>query len=49
MEARCISELRMQKNVFHMLCQSLRSRGFLMDTLNVTVEKQVAMFMDAVG
>ena len=48
-EAHCISELRMRKNVFHMLCQSLRSRGLLMDTLNVTVEEQVAMFMHAVG
>lgn len=48
-EAHCISELRMRKAVFHNLCGHLRSRGMLVDTLHVTVEEQVAMFMHAVG
>lgn len=48
-EAHCISELRMRKAVFHRLCGNFRSRGLLVDTLNVTVEEQVAMFMHVVG
>lgn len=48
-EAHCISELRMRKLVFHKLCAHLRSRGLLVDTLHVTVEEQVAMFIHAVG
>jgi hypothetical protein len=48
-EAHCISELRMRKAVFHRLCSNLRTRGLLVDTLNVTVEEQVAMFMHVVG
>ncbi|TVU23356.1 hypothetical protein EJB05_25715, partial [Eragrostis curvula] len=47
-EAHCISELRMRKSVFHRLCGYLRSRGLLTDTLHVTVEEQVAMFMHVV-
>lgn len=48
-EAHCISELRMRKAVFHRLCGNLRSRGLLVDTMNVTVEEQLAMFMHVVG
>ncbi|XP_040379426.1 protein ALP1-like isoform X1 [Oryza brachyantha] len=48
-EANCVSELRMRKAIFHRLCGHLRSCGLLVDTLHVTVEEQVAMFMHVVG
>ena len=48
-EANCISELRMRKFVFHRLCCHLRSRGLLEDTINVSIEEQVAMFLKFVG
>jgi hypothetical protein len=48
-EANCVSELRMRKAIFHKLCGHFRSRGLLVDTLHVTVEEQIAMFMHIVG
>jgi hypothetical protein len=48
-EANCISELRMRKVIFHQLCGLLRSRGLLEDSINVSIEKQVAMFLKFVG
>jgi hypothetical protein len=48
-EANCISELRMRKVVFHRLCGHLRSRGLLEDSINVSIEEQVAMFLKFVG
>lgn len=48
-EAHCISKLRMRNSVFHRLCGNLRSCGLFVDTMNVTVEEQVAMFMHVVG
>ncbi len=48
-EANCISELRMRKFVFHRLCRHLRSCGLLEDTINVSIEEQVAMFLKFVG
>jgi hypothetical protein len=48
-EANCISELRMSKTVFHQLCCLLRSRGLLEDSINVSIEEQVAMFLKFVG
>ncbi|WVZ87950.1 hypothetical protein U9M48_034523 [Paspalum notatum var. saurae] len=48
-EANCLSELRMQKSVFHRLCYHLRSRGLLVDSTYVSVEEKVAMFMRVVG
>ena len=48
-EANCISELRMRKFVFHRLCSHLRSRRLLEDTINVSIEEQVAMFLKFVG
>jgi hypothetical protein len=41
-EANCISELRIQKFVFHELCGRLRSHGMLEDIINVSIEEQVA-------
>jgi hypothetical protein len=48
-KANCISELRMRKFVFHKLCGHLRSHGMLEDTINVSIEQHVAMFMMFVG
>jgi len=48
-EANCISELCMRKFVSHRLCCHLRSRGLLEDTINVSIEEQVAMFLKFVG
>lgn len=48
-EANCVSELRMQKAIFHKLCGHFISRGLLVDTLHVTIEEQIAMFMHIVG
>jgi len=48
-EVHCLSELRMQKSVFHKLCAELRSRALLDETFHVTIEEQVAMFIHAVG
>jgi hypothetical protein len=48
-EANCISELRMRKIIFHRLCGFLRSRGLLEDSINVSIEKQVAIFLKFVG
>ena len=42
-KANCISELRMRKFVFHRLCSHLRSHRLLEDTVNVSVEEQVAI------
>jgi hypothetical protein len=48
-EAHCISELRMQKVVFHRLCDHLKCRGLFEDFVFVSTEEQVAMFMHFVG
>jgi hypothetical protein len=48
-EANCISELHMRNFVFHKLCHHLRSRGLLKDSINVSIEEQIAMFMKFVG
>lgn len=54
-EAHCINELRMRKLAFHNMCAHIKSCGLLVahyfffcgevDTLHVTVEEQVAMFI----
>lgn len=41
--------LRMDKHVFHKLCNILRQRGMLRDTAGVMIEEQVAMFLNIVG
>lgn len=45
----CIRELRMSRPVFYKLCARLRDRGLLVDTLHVSVEEQLAMFLKIVG
>ena len=45
----CMRELRMSRLVFYKLCARLRERGLLVDTLHVSVEEQLAMFLKIVG
>lgn len=45
----CMRELRMSRRVFYKLCSRLRDMGLLLDTLHVSVEEQVAMFLKIVG
>lgn len=45
----CIDMTRMNKASFHHLCRVLRSRGLLRDTLYVSVEEQLVMFLNTVG
>ncbi|XP_066376703.1 protein ALP1-like [Miscanthus floridulus] len=42
-------ELRMSRPVFYKLCARLRERGLLVDTLHVSVEEQLTMFLKIVG
>lgn len=45
----CINQLRMRKEVFWKLASNLRDRGLLCDTIHVSVEEQLAMFLHTVG
>ena len=45
----CMRELRMSRPVFYKLCARLRERGLIVDTLHVSVEEQLAMFLKIVG
>ena len=48
-ETRCYDELRLTKRNFHDLCAMLREKCGLKDTTYVTVEENVAMFLQVVG
>jgi hypothetical protein len=48
-DATCIKQLRMSRAVFYKLCDRLRHKKLLIDTLHVSVEEQVAMFLYVVG
>lgn len=48
-EAHCISQLRMNKDCFDLLCSHLRNRGLLQDTRGVKVEEQVVLFLHTVA
>ena len=48
-ETRCYDELRLTKRNFHNLCAMLREKCGLKDTKFVTVEENVAMFLQVVG
>lgn len=41
----CVSELRLSKPSFDLLCSMLKNRGLLMDTREVTVEEEVATLL----
>lgn len=45
----CIEMLRMRRAPFFALCALFRERDLLRDTINSTVEVQVAMFLHVVG
>ncbi|CAO2201993.1 unnamed protein product, partial [Urochloa humidicola] len=45
----CIHQLRMRKDVFWKLSTRLRDAGLLRDTIHVSVEEQLAMFLHTVG
>lgn len=45
----CREMLRMDKHVFHKLCNILRERGLLRDTAGVMIEEQLAIFLNIVG
>ena len=48
-DTNCISQLRMRKDVFWKLSSHLRDAGLLRDTIHVSVEEQLAMFLHTVG
>jgi hypothetical protein len=45
----CVNMLRMRRAPFFNLCNLLRDRNLLRDTINSSVEEQVAMFLYVVG
>lgn len=45
----CTHMIRLKRASFFQLCQVLRERSLLCDTINVSVEEQLAMFLHTVG
>ncbi len=45
----CQEMFRMDKHVFHKLCDILRQRGMLRDTAGVMIEEQLAIFLNIIG
>lgn len=45
----CREMLRMDRHVFHKLCDSLRKRAMLRDTPGVMIEEQLAIFLNIIG
>ncbi|KAI8031058.1 putative nuclease HARBI1 [Camellia lanceoleosa] len=45
----CREMFRMDKHVFHKLCDTLRQKGMLRDTAGVMIEEQMAIFLNIVG
>lgn len=45
-DVNCINELRMDRNAFAILCDLLKTRGGLLDDGNMTIEEQVAIFIN---
>ncbi|KAK2662161.1 hypothetical protein Ddye_000735 [Dipteronia dyeriana] len=45
-DANCIWELRMDRNAFATLCEILKTHGGLLDDGNVTLEEQIATFIN---
>jgi hypothetical protein len=48
-DTECIAMLRMRRVPFFSLCNLLRSRGLVPETVGCPVEEQVAMFLHVVG
>ena len=42
----CVNELQMDRNAFAILCELLKTRGGLLDDGSVTIEEQVATFVN---
>ncbi|XP_042512036.1 protein ALP1-like [Macadamia integrifolia] len=45
----CQNMIRMSRKAFFNLCQVMRAKGLLHDTINVQVEEQVVIFLYAIG
>lgn len=45
----CREMFRMDKHVFHKLCNDLRQRGMLRDTAGVMIEEQLGIFLNIIG
>ncbi|KAK3152958.1 hypothetical protein QOZ80_2BG0165810 [Eleusine coracana subsp. coracana] len=45
----CVELLRMKRAPFFQLCDLFRGRGLLRDSINSSIEEQVAMFLHVVG
>ncbi|KAL6906486.1 hypothetical protein ACP4OV_004087 [Aristida adscensionis] len=45
----CTKTLRLKRALFFQLCEVLRERSLLRDTIHVCIEEQVAMFLNTVG
>lgn len=45
----CREMFRMDKHVFHKLCDILRQRGMLRDTAGVMIEEQLGIFLNIIG
>lgn len=48
-DVECVNMLRMRRAPFFMLCNLLRDRNLLRDSIHSCVEEQVAMFLHVVG
>lgn len=45
----CREMFRMDKHIFHKLCNTLRQRGMLRDTPGVMIEEQLGIFLNIIG
>ena len=45
----CVNMLRLRRESFFRFCQLFRNRNLLNDTIHLTVEQQLAMFLHTVG
>ena len=48
-DVECVNQLRMRRAPFFELCNLLRARHLLQDSIHSSVEEQVAMFLHVVG
>ena len=48
-DVECVNMLRMRRTPFFQLCELLKSRNLLRDSIHSSVEEQVAMFLHVVG
>ena len=48
-DTQCTKMIRLKREPFFRLCQLLRDRTLLRDTIHVCIEEQVAMFLNTVG